>query len=155
MLAAVALLAVGGLLGVHVYRLETRLAALEAGSVAPAREASPSREGRAPPATVRAVRRNVRLDAGAAQQVAKRLGDELGIDTGKVDRLARFLMAFHLRTALDKARARGEDLSEAAANHPELLRVDLKQELLGLQLSQAQLATLSRKTPGVEALLAP
>jgi len=35
----------------------------------------------------------------------------------------------------------------------ELLRVDLKQELLGLKLSQAQLATLSRETPGLEALV--
>jgi hypothetical protein len=62
-------------------------------------------------------------------------------------------MAFHLRSALDKARARGEDVSESETSHAELLRVDLKQELLGLKLSEAQLATLSRETPGLEALV--
>ncbi len=152
MLASVALLVVGGLLGFHVYRLETRLAALEAAPSAPAPDTSAVRAARPPPPAARALRRNVKLDAGAARQVAQRLGEELGIDSGKVDGLARFLMAFHLRSALDKARARGEDVSESETSHAELLRVDLKQELLGLKLSQAQLATLSRETPGLEAL---
>ena len=162
MLASLALLLVGGLLGLHVYRLETRLAALEAGterrgtlapSSAPAADAARPRAARTPPPAARAIRQSMRLDAGAAQEVAKRLGEELGIDAGKVDGLARFLMAFHLRSALDKARARGEDVSESETSHAELLRVDLKQELLGLKLSEAQLATLSRETPGLEALV--
>ena len=164
MLASLALLLVGGLLGLHVYRLETRLAALEAGTErrgstaaaptsAPSLDAAPTRAARTPPAPARAIRQSMRLDAGAAQEVAKRLGDELRIDSGQVDGLARFLMAFHLRSALDKARARGEDVSESEKSHAELLRVDLRQELLGLKLSQAQLATLSRETPGLEALV--
>ncbi len=164
MLASVALLLVGGLLGFHVYRLETRLAALEAGPErrgstaaappsAPAPDTSAVRTARTPPPAARALRRNVKLDAGAARQVAQRLGEELGIDAGKVDGLARFLMAFHLRSALDKARARGEDVSESETSHAELLRVDLKQELRGLKLTQAQLVTLSRETPGLEALV--
>ncbi|WP_309888419.1 hypothetical protein [Archangium sp.] len=153
MLASIALLLVGGLLGFHVYRLETRLAALEAPTRASAPDVSPARAARTPPAPARALRRNVKLDAGAARQVAQRLGEELGIDAGKVDGLARFLMAFHLRSALDKARARGEDVSASETSHAELLRVDLKQELLGLKLTQAQLATLSRETPGLEALV--
>jgi len=154
MLASIALLAVGGLLGFHVYRLEARLASLEAssdrrGAVAAARE-----PGRAPPTAVKPTRRTLRLDAGAARQVAKRLGDELGLEPAKVEKLARFLMAFHLRAALASARAHGEDVSDSAASYPELLRGDLKQELLELRLSQAQLAALSRETPGLEALLA-
>jgi hypothetical protein len=153
MLASVALLLVGGLLGFHVYRLETRLAALEAGSSAPASDTSAVRAARTPPPAARAIGRTVKLDAGAARQVAQGLGEQLGLDAGKVDGLARFLMAFHLRSALDKARARGEDVSESETSHAELLRVDLKQELLGLKLSQAQLATLSRETPGLEALV--
>jgi hypothetical protein len=153
MLASVALLLVGGLLGFHVYRLETRLAALEAGSERRGSTAAAPPSARTPPSAARAIRRNVKLDAGAARQVAQRLGEELRIDSGKVDGLARFLMAFHLRSALDKARARGEDVSESEKSHAELLRVDLKQELLGLKLSQAQLATLSRETPGLEALV--
>jgi hypothetical protein len=62
-------------------------------------------------------------------------------------------MAFYLREALTSARAQGEDVSESEASYPELLRGDLKQELLALRLTPAQLATLSRETPGLDALL--
>ncbi|AKI99905.1 hypothetical protein ATI61_104673 [Archangium gephyra] len=151
MLAAVALLAVGGLLGVHVYRLETRLASLEAGAPG----APTPRVERARPLPVTSTRRNFRVDEKMALQAAQRLGGELGLEQERVEKLARFLMAFHLRAALTSARAEGEDVSEPEARYPELLRGDLKQELRGLRLSQAQLATLSRETPGLEALLSP
>ncbi|QRN96382.1 hypothetical protein JRI60_46485 [Archangium violaceum] len=167
-LASVALLAVGGLLGLHIYRLEARLASLEAGAgrrgpVAPGETRDPegtASPGVAPPragsseaTAIPPARRALRLDDGAARQVAQRLGGELGLEQERVEKLARFLMAFHLRAALASARARGEDVSESAASYPELLRGDLKQELLGLRLSQAQLAALSRQTPGLDALL--
>lgn len=151
MLASVALLAVGGLLGVHVYRLETRLASLEAGVP----RAPTPRVERARPVPVMSTRRSLRVDEKMALQVAQRLGGELGLEQERVEKLARFLMAFHLRAALASARAEGEDVSEPEASYPELLRADLKQELRGLRLSQAQLATLSRRTPGLEALLSP
>ncbi|HYO54572.1 hypothetical protein [Archangium sp.] len=153
MLACVALLAVGGLLGFHVYRLEARLVSLEANAGRRSTEA-PRVQG-APSAPVRPTRRTLRLDDQAARQAAQRLGSELGLEPERVEKLARFLMAFHLRTALASARARGEDVSESVASYPELLQGDLKQELLGLRLSQAQLTTLSRETPGLEALLSP
>ncbi len=160
MLASVALLAVGGLLGVQVYRLESRLASLEAGAGrrgaetgAPAVGAPPPRMEGAPPTPATATRRSLRVDEKVARQAAHRLGSELGLEQERVEKLAHFLMAFHLRAALASARAGGEDVSEPEASYPELLRGDLKQELLGLQLSQAQLATLSRQTPGLEALL--
>lgn len=150
MLACVALLAVGGLLGVHVYRLETRLASLEASAGRPeARAAS------APPTPVTSTRRSFRVDERVARQAAQRLGGELGLEQERVEKLARFLMAFHLRAALASARAEGEDVSGPEERHPELLRGDLKQELRGLRLSQAQLTALARETPGLEALLSP
>lgn len=162
MLASVALLAVGGLLGVHVYRLETRLASLEAdagrrgaGAQASAPGAPTRRVERAPPTPVMSTRRSLRVDEKLARQVAQRLGGELDLEQERVEKLARFLMAFHLRAALASARAEGEDVSEPEAAYPELLRGDLKQELHGLRLSQAQLAALSRETPGLEALLSP
>ncbi|HYO67442.1 MAG TPA: hypothetical protein VEU33_15310 [Archangium sp.] len=163
MLTSIALLAVGGLLGVHVYRLETRLASLEAGAgrrganeaQAPASGAPTPRVERARSAPVMSTRRSFRVDEKMALQVAQRLGGELGLEQERVEKLARFLMAFHLRAALASARAGGEDVSEPEASYPELLREDLKQELRGLRLSQAQLATLSRETPGLEALLSP
>jgi hypothetical protein len=168
MLAPVALLAVGGLLGLHVYRLEARLASLEAsaerrgptvpgpvgnpeGTAAPG--VMPPRAGSTQATALHPTRRTLRLDDGAARQVAQRLGGELGLEQERVEKLARFLMAFHLRAALANARARGEDVSESAASHPELLRGDLEQELRGLRLSQTQLAVLARQTPGLEALL--
>jgi hypothetical protein len=163
MLASVALLAVGGLLGLHVYRLETRLASLEASAGrrgapeapegAAALAVPPERQGRAQPEAVRPTRRTLSIDAGAARQVASRLGDELGLEAAREEQLARFLMAFYLREAVASARAQGEDVSESEASYPELLRGDLKQELLALRLTQGQLATLSRETPGLEALL--
>lgn len=161
MLASVALLAVGGLLGVHVYRLETRLASLEADAgrrgagaqAAPAPGRPMPRVERAPPTPVTSTRRNLRVDEKVARQAAQRLGGELGLEQERVEQLARFLMSFHLRAALASARAGGEDVSEPEAKYPELLRGDLKQELLGLRLSQPQLAALSRETPGLEALL--
>jgi hypothetical protein len=91
MLASVALLAVGGLLGVHVYRLESRLASLEAGAWrrgaeagAPAVGAPPPRgEGaRSTPAT--ATRRSLRVDEKVARQAAQRLGSELGLEQERV-----------------------------------------------------------------------
>ena len=161
-LASVALLAVGGLLGVHVYRLESRLASLEAGAGrrgaeagAPSPGAPMPRVERARPPPVMSTRRTLRVDEKVARQAAQRLGSELGLEQERVEKLARFLMAFHLRAAVASARAQGEDVSEPAASYPELLRGDLKQELLGLRLSEAQLATLSRETPGLEALLSP
>ena len=51
--------------------------------------------------------------------------------------------------------AQGEDVSDVAASHAELLSGDLKQELAGLRLTRTQLALLSRETPGLEALLTP
>ena len=160
MLASVALLAVGGLLGVHVYRLESRLASLEAGAGrrdaeagAPAPGAATPRVERARPAPVLSTRRNLRVDEQVARQAAQRLGSELGLEQERVEKLARFLMAFHLRAAIASARAGGEDVSEPTASDAELLRGDLKQELLGLRLSEAQLAALSQRTPGLEALL--
>ncbi|HZH14196.1 MAG TPA: hypothetical protein VE057_07545 [Archangium sp.] len=160
MLACVALLAVGGLLGVHVYRLETRLASLEANAGRPeARAPSPGAPtvpaASAPPTPVMSTRRSFRLDERVARQAAQRLGSELGLEQERVEKLARFLMAFHLRAALASARAEGEDVSGPEESYPELLRGDLKQELRGLRLSQAQLTALSRETPGLEALLSP
>ncbi len=163
MLASVALLAVGGLLGLHVYRLETRLASLEASAGrrgapeapagASALTAPPTQQGRAQPEAVRSTRRTVKLDPQAARQLASRLGDELGLEAEREERLARFLLAYYLREALASARDQGEDVSESEASYPELLRGDLKQELFALRLTPAQLATLSRETPGLEALL--
>ncbi len=162
MLASAALLAVGGLLGVHVYRLETRLASLEASAgrrgaetQAAAPGAPTPRVARALPAPVMPTRRSLRVDEKVARQAAQRLGGELGLEQERVEKLAHFLMSFHLRAALASARAEGEDVSEPEASYPELLRGDLKQELLGLRLSQAQLAALSRETPGLQALLSP
>ncbi|QRK12096.1 hypothetical protein JQX13_19850 [Archangium violaceum] len=151
MLASVALLAVGVLLGVHVYRLEARLASLEASS-AGAGAATPA-EGQARASPVDSTGRLLRLDDEAARQLSRRLGGELGLEQERVEKLTRFLMAFHLREALASARAQGEDISEAAASYPELLRGDLKQELRELRLTEAQLAALSRETPGLDALL--
>jgi hypothetical protein len=147
-----ALLAVGGLLGVHVYRLEARLASLEAHTERRG-DPEPRAQGRAPPAPVRPTRQTLRVDDQAARELAQRLGGELGLEQERVERLTRFLMAWHLRAALEGARAQGEDVSDVAASHAELLRGDLKQELAGLRLNRAQLAVLSRETPGLEALL--
>jgi hypothetical protein len=161
MLACLALFVGGGLLGLHVYRLETRLASLEAsagrqGVTTPEPRpagAPASRAVSTPPTAVNATRRTLSLDAGAAREVARRLGGELGLEAARVDGLTRFLMAFHLRAALASARAHGEDLSELEASHAELLRGDLRQELLALRLSSDQLSRLTRETPGLEALL--
>jgi hypothetical protein len=150
--ASLALLAVGGLLGVHVYRLEARLSSLEA-SIERS-DPEPQVRGRAPATPIRPARRIVRLDDQAARELAVRLGGEMGLEQERVDRLTRFLMALHLRAALEGARAQGEDVSDTEASYPELLRGDLKQELAGLRLTPAQLAALSRETPGLEALLA-
>ncbi|HEX8434518.1 hypothetical protein [Archangium sp.] len=162
-LASVALLAVGGLLGLHIYRLETRLASLEASAErrgtpegqegATSLPVPPARQGLSQPEALPPTRRGLRLDEGAARRVASRLGDQLGLEATREERLARFLMAFYLREALTSARAQGEDVSESEASYPELLRGDLKQELLALRLTPAQLATLSRETPGLDALL--
>jgi hypothetical protein len=162
-LASVALLAVGGLLGLHIYRLETRLASLEASaerrSAPPTPEDAtalalpPPGQGSAQPEAVSPTRRLLRVDAGAARQLASRLGNELGLEAARVEGLSRFLLAFHLRAAVESARAQGEDVSESEASYPELLRGDLKQELRALRLTPEQLATLSRETPGLEALL--
>jgi hypothetical protein len=161
MLASVALLAVGGLLGLHVYRLETRLASLEASAERRGAPEGPegatalpvSQQGRAQPEAIQPTRRGLWLDEGAARRVASRLGDALGLEAAREERLARLLMAFYLREALASARAQGEDVSESEASYPELLRGDLKQELLALRLTPAQLDTLSRETPGLDTLL--
>ncbi|MFL5354679.1 hypothetical protein [Archangium sp.] len=147
-----ALLAVGGLLGIHVYRLEARLASLEAHAER-RDDPEPGVQGRAPPTPVRPTRQTLRVDDQAARELAQRLGGELGLEQERVEKLTRFLMAWHLRAALEGARAQGEDVSGVAASHAELLRGDLKQELAGLRLDRAQLAVLSRETPGLEALL--
>lgn len=152
MAACAALLAVGGLLGVHVYRLESRLASLEDRSER-REEPGPGARGRAPPAPIRPTRRTLRVDDQAARELARRLGGELGLEQGREEKLTHFLMAWYLRAALEGARAQGEDVSDVAASHAELLRGDLKQELAGLRLTQTQLAVLSRETPGLEALL--
>ncbi|WNG43577.1 hypothetical protein F0U60_05255 [Archangium minus] len=151
MLASVALLAVGVLLGVHVYRLETRLASLEASAAGAGATTPPEGQARASP--VKPTGRLLRLDDEAARQLSRRLGGELGLGQERVEKLTRLLMAFHLREALASARAQGEDVSESAASYPELLQGDLKQELLELRLTEAQLAALSRETPGIEELL--
>jgi hypothetical protein len=155
MAACAALLAVGGLLGVHVYRLEARLASLEAHAERRGDPEPRPVQGRAPPAPIRPAKQTLRVDEQAARELAQRLGGELGLEQERVEKLTRFLMAWHLRAALEGARARGEDVSEVAASHAELLRGDLKQELAGLRLDRAQLAVLSRETPGLEALLTP
>lgn len=152
MAACAALLAVGGLLGVHVYRLESRLDSLEARAER-RDDPEPQVQGRAPPAPIRPMRQTLRVDDQAARELGQRLGGELGLERERVERLTRFLMAWHLRAALEGARARGEDVSDVAAGHAELLRGDLKQELAGLRLDREQLAVLSRETPGLEALL--
>lgn len=154
MAACAALLAVGGLLGVHVYRLESRLASLEARSERPGAP-EPRTQGRAPPTPIRPAKRTLRVDDQAARELARRLGGELGLEQEREEKLTHFLMAWHLRAALEGARAQGEDVSDVAANHAELLRTDLKQELAGLRLDRAQLTVLSRETPGLEALLSP
>lgn len=146
-----ALLAVGGLLGVHVYRLEARLTSLEAH--AERRGPEPLVQGRAPPAPIRPARKTLRVDDQAARELGRRLGGEMGLEQERVEKLTWFLTAFHLRAAVEGARAQGEDVSDVAASHPELLGGDLKQELAGLRLTPAQLAALSRETPGLEALL--